>query len=180
MSIIDLEPAVNSDRKSVWARVMSDSMQPFLHPGDLVLIASCPPEKIAPGDLVLYQTMVPCVHRVIGTTCHQGRCSFVTRGDARWYPDPEWSQEKLVGRVERVCSPGGPKAGLPLRGRSRRLGRCVAVLARIELFLGRVLGLFEAGEPPLPWHWRWARLPVRLLVRWQAAVLRKRDFVLPS
>lgn len=86
--------------KWYFLAVGSNSMQPALDRGDMVLVSKtrdC--EKIAVGDILVYShDDVTMIHRVMEAQDEAGRCWFVTKGDANDSADA-WvvEQEKVIG-----------------------------------------------------------------------------------
>lgn len=64
--------------------VMSDSMEPTLERGDLVVVKGVEGGKIDSGDIVVYRSpfkRIAVVHRVIDVENHNGKRYFITKGD---------------------------------------------------------------------------------------------------
>lgn len=69
---------------TLFAAVEGHSMEPVLHPGDLLVTRA--QDSYAPGDLVVFRVQgVQVVHRIVGGSPHQG---WVTRGDNNAAVDP--------------------------------------------------------------------------------------------
>jgi Peptidase S24-like len=106
-------------------RVHGESMLPTLWPGDVVGIASCTPEDVRRGEIVLaLRDGRLFLHRLLSPCTPSG---FLLRGDSMPGPDPWFSPENLLGRL--VSRPGGRKSSAVL---SRAAGRvfCHFDLAR--------------------------------------------------
>lgn len=77
--------------------VVSDSMEPILHRGDLLVVLNA--DSLRVGDVVIYQrsdTKFTIVHRVIGIT----DSGYVTKGDNNPGPDPGVvKKEQIMGKV---------------------------------------------------------------------------------
>lgn len=74
--------ALHTD-KPVMA-VVSNSMDPTLKKGDLVVVKGVPPEDIAIGDIIVYHNPlqgVEVVHRVIDIKRNGNELIFYTKGD---------------------------------------------------------------------------------------------------
>ncbi|WOF22621.1 signal peptidase I [Microbacterium betulae] len=99
--------------------VLTQSMEPGLPPGTLVVIRPTPVDEIAVGDVVTYQIRSgePAVvsHRVISKSYADGELSFVTQGDNNAAPDPDpvqavqirgtlWYSVPLLGWVNNVLN----------------------------------------------------------------------------
>jgi len=82
-------------------RVHGESMLPALWPGDVVEIASCLPEDVRPGEIVLaLRDGRLFLHRFVGR--FNGPCKpsgFLLRGDSMPGPDPQFPTEALLGRL---------------------------------------------------------------------------------
>ena len=72
--------------------VLTDSMEPKIHPGDLVVVS--PVKDVKPGDVILYRlelgnTEYRIIHRVVDVKYDEnGNLYYITKGDNRKYPDP--------------------------------------------------------------------------------------------
>jgi signal peptidase I len=78
-------------------RVTGTSMQPGLVSGDLVVLATIDPQRLAPGDVVLIRGPRPLLHRVVSIDKSTGQ--VISRGDAAQVDDPPATLADLVGRV---------------------------------------------------------------------------------
>ncbi len=91
--------------------VVSDSMLPTLHVGDLLLVNNIGKPKV--GDVVVYKVSVinyPIVHRIIGTKFVDGRYGYIIKGDNNNQPDPFIVMpEDIIGKVYFVI----PMLGYP-------------------------------------------------------------------
>ena len=117
--------------------VVSDSMVPVMHRGDLVVTA--PRGELRIGDAVTfskYRTLV--THRIVAAGKQPG--TFETRGDANPGNDP-WTitAEDVVGKVQGVIT----NAGWPLLLMSGAVGR----IAFVGVMVGAALLLL----------WSWPR-----------------------
>ncbi|MDP9383695.1 MAG: signal peptidase I [Actinomycetota bacterium] len=125
----------------------SDSMQPAIAAGDLVLSRLGPPSRVAQGDIVTFTdpegTGRLITHRVVSRRRGAGGAwAFVTRGDANSGSE-HWTVEATgtVGRyVARV-----PRAGYAVAWASSPLGRAL------------LLGLAGLALGGLVLHRIWAR-----------------------
>lgn len=99
--------------------VLTQSMEPTLPPGTLVVIRPTPVDEIRVGDVITYQMRSgdPAVvsHRVISKTYADGELTFLTKGDNNGAPDPEpvqplqirgsiWYSLPLLGWVNNVLN----------------------------------------------------------------------------
>ncbi|KAJ7162427.1 signal peptidase complex catalytic subunit SEC11 [Mycena filopes] len=80
--------------KSPFLVVVSGSMEPGIHRGDLIFLTNFKPHgyHYANGDIVVYQfadTAVPIVHRVLQTVVPEQAC-------AAYYPNPDCPQQELL------------------------------------------------------------------------------------
>jgi signal peptidase len=99
--------------------VVSNSMEPTFHKGDLVIVKGVDPDEIKVGDIIVFENPwrgIPVVHRVIGIEEVDGRRYFITKGDNRItnrFSDqqsgiaPPISEDLIKGRVVLVV----PKLG---------------------------------------------------------------------
>jgi signal peptidase len=91
--------------------VESESMEPTLYRGDLVIVRAVDPTTLQVGDIVIYNSSsvnstsdVPIVHRIIEITNLSGSLYFRTKGDNNPGPDPGNRAEsdilaKVIGSV---------------------------------------------------------------------------------
>lgn len=81
--------------------VRSDSMEPAIEAGDLVIVNSVPAQDIEAGDVIAYDSGDRVVtHRVVDVLDHGGSVEFRTKGDANEEPDPHpVAADAVVGRV---------------------------------------------------------------------------------
>lgn len=87
-----------------YVLVLTDSMEPKIHPGDLVIVYPSP--NVKPGDVILYRLDLGgneylIIHRVIDIGYDEnGDLYYVTKGDNRKYPDP-WRvyPEQVIGKL---------------------------------------------------------------------------------
>lgn len=73
--------------------VLTQSMEPTLPPGTLVVVKPTPADEIAIGDVVTYQIRsgeaAVVSHRVISKTYTDGELTFITQGDNNTEPDAD-------------------------------------------------------------------------------------------
>ncbi|MFW9830400.1 MAG: signal peptidase I, partial [Candidatus Thorarchaeota archaeon] len=75
--------------------VESESMEPVLYRGDLVVVRAVDPTTLQVGDIVIYNASsniwapgdVPIVHRIIEIQNISGQLFFITKGDNNHGPD---------------------------------------------------------------------------------------------
>jgi len=87
--------------------VLSNSMEPALETGDVVIVQSVAPAAISHGDIITYQRpagadngLNQVSHRVINIEETNGEFTYQTKGDANDAPDPYQVHESdLTGRV---------------------------------------------------------------------------------
>ena len=78
-------------------RVRGESMLPALWPGDVVEIASCSPEDVRPGEIVLaLREGRLFLHRFLAPCESSG---FLLRGDSMPGPDPRFPPGAMLGRL---------------------------------------------------------------------------------
>ena len=84
-------------------RVHGESMLPALWPGDVVEIASCSPEDVRPGEIVLaLRDGRLFLHRFVGRFNAPCKPSgFLLRGDSMPGPDPRFPPGAMLGRLVR-------------------------------------------------------------------------------
>jgi signal peptidase I len=85
--------------------VVSNSMQPEISRGDLVIVTTNTGE-INVGDIVIYNAtwyQLPIIHRVISIKNSNGSKLYEIKGDSNPVPDPELvSQEKIMAKVVKI------------------------------------------------------------------------------
>lgn len=91
--------------------VLTGSMEPALHPGDLVLIHRVPLAELKPGDIITYtnprnptQTIT---HRYVSTKEVAGVPLVTTKGDANPSNDAAFPGGRVVGRVATIIPGAG-------------------------------------------------------------------------
>ena len=91
-------PLVGSDGSYM---VMSGSMRPALHPGDLLIVKKAGPSLIEVDDIITVKSdRVAFTHRVVEKRLEDGAYKFKTKGDANEEPDPNLVQaSQIIGRV---------------------------------------------------------------------------------
>jgi signal peptidase len=135
--------------------VLSESMEPALAPGDVVVVRSVPPSAIEEGDVVTYRATDPVgdagrdrlTHRVVEKRQTESSVVYRTRGDANDRPDPALvSHEQVVGTVWFHV----PLVGHLVLFAQRPLGLAVLVVGPGLLLLGdgveRLLGAVRSDE----------------------------------
>ncbi|WP_457743080.1 signal peptidase I [Thermococcus sp.] len=86
--------------------ILTNSMQPTINPGDLVIVKPVNPYKLHVGDIILYEVHLGnatyrITHRIVAIGYDQeGRLYFITKGDNRRYTDP-WRvyPNQVIGKV---------------------------------------------------------------------------------
>ncbi len=86
--------------------ILTNSMQPTINPGDLVITRPVPPSELHVGDIILYEVHLgnatyKITHRIVAIrTDKNGRYYFLTKGDNRKYIDP-WRvyPDQVIGKV---------------------------------------------------------------------------------
>jgi signal peptidase I len=84
--------------------VSSESMEPVLERGDLVVIESIPTEKVAVGDVIVFKAPSPypspIIHRVKSIVNYQNTYYFQTQGDNNPLPDRFLTHSSdVIGRL---------------------------------------------------------------------------------
>ncbi len=120
--------------------VLSGSMQPAMHPGDVILVEDVDPAVIEPGDVVTFTNgdeATPTTHRVVEVVDRGGEAAFRTKGDANEDADRELvPASRLEGRVMSV---GGhllvvPAIGYVIEFAGTELGFALLVALPVALF----------------------------------------------
>ena len=93
--------------------IVSDSMEPALHKGDIVPWIPCDIKDVKKGDIIVYKSMAYwngkryIVHRVDSIIMRNGKKLLITKGDANNYtdqagphvPEPPVNNEMLEGKL---------------------------------------------------------------------------------
>jgi signal peptidase len=84
--------------------VASDSMEPAIQRGSVVIVSDVPASAVEPGDVLTYRgaesSAVTTTHRVVEVVERDGDPRFVVKGDANPRPDSEpVDPSQVVGRV---------------------------------------------------------------------------------
>ncbi len=87
--------------------VESESMEPTLYRGDLVIVRGVNPESLEVGDIIIFQSSmsdVPVVHRIVNIGYSGGELQFTTKGDNNPTIDPYLVPEsdvlaKVIGSI---------------------------------------------------------------------------------
>ena len=95
--------------------ILTDSMEPHIHPGDLVITKPVDPNDIHLGDVVLFRVTIGnstyrILHRIIYQGIdEEGRIYYFTKGDNRDSRDP-WVvyPDQIIGKAVLVI----PKVGI--------------------------------------------------------------------
>jgi signal peptidase len=92
--------------------VLSDSMEPYLGKGDLVLVEEVEPSRIQEGDVVVFtaedaENSALISHRVVDRRDTLNGYEFLTRGDNLEQDDGWKSEDRIVGKVTSAIVLGG-------------------------------------------------------------------------
>lgn len=85
--------------------VLTESMDPAIKGGDLIIIKAAEPEEIKVRDVITYfdpdsKKQSTITHRVINIKTVDGKLVFETQGDANPAPDGDIPAEKLIGKYQ--------------------------------------------------------------------------------
>ncbi len=87
-------------RGGVRLPAVGTSMVPAIQPGDVLTIQSVEPQKVSPGDIVVYKReRMLVVHRIVRTCVSLSEQYLVTRGDRMLRNDAPVLADELLGRV---------------------------------------------------------------------------------
>ena len=131
--------------------VSSGSMAPAVHPGDVVLVSPIAPERLSPGQLVLFEDAGRPGRTVLHRVASVDGGSVVTKGDANQSADTASLPRADVDGIARLVV---PQVGAPLLwAQSGHYDRLAAVLvtglvASLLCSLRAVRGRHSAGTPP--------------------------------
>jgi signal peptidase I len=117
-------------------RTIGSSMFPLIRSRSLIQVEPMKPDRLCPGDVVLYQSGEGLVaHRLISKEQQQGRTWLITRGDSYpWSAKERLAPEQVLGRVTAVEWPVGLKLRIDC-GPGRRLTTLLALISPF-LWLG--------------------------------------------
>lgn len=83
------------------------SMTPSIRGGEWIAVRRVSPERIAVGDVVIYENDDLFVaHRVIRKRCKDGRIYITTKGDAHLGAEAEIPAEKVLAKAIALKKPG--------------------------------------------------------------------------
>lgn len=85
-------------------RVRGNSMQPLVKDGDRLVVHAITPEKLQPGNILLYETRTGrlLVHRLVGKIRTGDHVALKLQGDAMLFPDGLIEVNQVVGIVDRI------------------------------------------------------------------------------
>lgn len=94
--------AQHPDAGPIRLKIASDSMRPFLRPGDVVVMSRLKAGEIPQrGDIIVVQPddpvggALPLTHRLIGRSA----AGWLTKGDFRWFPDAPVAPQVVIGQA---------------------------------------------------------------------------------
>ena len=91
--------AILNEDGHVGLRIISNSMKPWIKPGDIVLLQSALTEKLRIGDIITYQSgNILITHRIININ----KESITTRGDRNNKTDAPVAKGQIIGLVTSV------------------------------------------------------------------------------
>ncbi len=88
--------------------VISGSMEPTYHTGDVVFIKKMDPSALSVGDIIVFESQngkIPVVHRVIDIVKVGSTRYFVTKGDNNPFQDTYYSPLKGVPEYKVIGKP---------------------------------------------------------------------------
>src|SRR4030095_11685332 len=153
------------------------SMQPAIHPRDILLICRCRADDLRPHNVVLFLRDGRLIaHRLLDVGIRAGRRVLVTRGDAIWAADAPVDAGDLLGRVVAVGRRGvfrAPAACTPL---ARAHGLVASEYTALRVRLQQQSALYIRGASPLGLPCTRSRSPLRRLapIAWLARCARSR------
>jgi len=116
-----------------WLPVIGDSMAPFLPKGSKVLLSRMAPDRIACGDLIVYEEEGRMIcHRVLRRRPHGFSPAFLTKGDGWRMTDPWICAKQIVGKVIAI-------------DRNGSILRLDTPLRRLQAVVAAVLSFVAAG-----------------------------------
>jgi signal peptidase I len=82
-----------------WLRVITNSMEPLIKPGEMILIEKIQPQHVSFGDIIIFQVHdVFVAHRVIRKYLIDSRLFFLQKGDKGGHA-MEIPEDWVIGRV---------------------------------------------------------------------------------
>ena len=142
-----LTQEILAQRSYLRFKARGQSMRPFIHSGDALLIEPRDGAKLKIGDVILYRrpSGTYVVHRLIKKN---GSAVLITKGDSLNYYDASIPAEQVMGRVIQIEGRGrllrlqaGPSRAFGwllawlARGRNRNRIRLMRNLSRVWWFL---------------------------------------------
>ena len=107
------------------------SMGTTIRDGDSVLVRNVSPDKIHPGDIVIWRDDNGfTAHRVLYKRAHGERFQFLTKGDGHLAADPPIWGDQIIGQVTEIRGRHGSVRLESVRGR---------IANRCHLWYGRLL-----------------------------------------
>lgn len=139
--------------------VLTGSMSPALHPGDLVIVTRASWKAINPGDIITYadpkRPGATITHRLVRTDTSRSVPMLVTKGDANSSSDAPFPAGRLVGKVVATIPGAGYLTGVfhnPLALAALVIVPGVIVIAaearRLRELLARPAGPSAQDAPP--------------------------------
>lgn len=125
--------------------VLSGSMEPYMAPGDAIIVAAGPAASIRHGDIITYQRGgdIPTTHRVIERVTDEQGVAFRTMGDANEDPDPALVRPaSVVGEVVLVI----PYIGYVVQFANTPIGILSLVVVPIGLLVISELWRYVASQ----------------------------------
>lgn len=104
----EISKALLLSGKFVRFNAVGDSMFPFLHDGDLVLIEPAIVENLKIGDVIFYVDSNGhfLLHRIIRKGTLAGRLEFQIQADNNLKPGGWISSDQIFGRLAQFCQNG--------------------------------------------------------------------------
>lgn len=100
---IDLLREALDRGEEVALSTRTDSMSPFLQPGQIFRVKKVPCQEIKPGDIVCFESGgCVVVHRVVKIFCQQNERFLISKGDRLFQLDRPVPSTKVLGRVIQI------------------------------------------------------------------------------
>lgn len=160
VAVLGLVSAVTLAPRLVGAvplAVPTESMQPALAQGDLVMVRPVEPEYLEVGDLVAFRPTPGSgrvvTHRLTGIVEERGEVvALQTQGDANPYPDEPITRDQLEGRVAYSVPFVGRAVQEPAGLVAVAVGGLALVGSAVLVLGGRGRGTGSRGsEPQVTW-----------------------------
>ena len=120
--------------KEIRLKVITNSMQPLINPGEKVVAKRGPAEEFQCGNIILFEKGgILCIHRLLAKK--RGGTLYITKGDKGNFWDEPLSVEQILGKVVTI------EKGSRIMDLEKRSWRIINwLLALFSLIEGAIFG----------------------------------------